>query len=666
MHDDRVTIPLEPPATRRLANDFTGVDDLIEAQKDLLWDFNEDGLPTWKKRQDESTQLTEALRRVWEERGDYSKLKIENVRRKIDENKDNPPDNPKLVDQNESDTKSSWINPEELWEMRMKMAQQLGNMAGELNTGLDLLNIVLGPLAPDAIDKDNLPIPVGGLFPTILSSEHIPSAPEPTILIDAGVSLMRKQKATQDAAKLLKRTAKELGLEAHRSQEQWNALLRLRDASWNLRPRGAKPGSDLSLIGKGSERAAREIGIAFSTTEAAEALRASSFASFQHTSPECSKTSTLSLKFPPRPRRRLCITLTFLNDHTERFSPSLSADHENPMLSFEKDLNLARAEVFEEEIFGELSRESQLTDTYRVTLSDSSVIVNNVGGCKEIRFDMLERDAASSFCDETSSYAQLLSSLTRLWMISIYRFRRNCATGPSTRAQRSQPKILKPVLDSMTFCCCSAYLRRLLSQAFTALKSTQLDVEMEFDSALESSEEILKNLIGLGPKSSATMEIGCVGTLRIGGRRSISLAVAYPACISLWLDDRSMVIGPERLTGQLEYEVIQAVSLKLKEFIGVKGINSRQVSEGVVFEKDSVELFLIPSFRLETGLKIIVEMTTKIQPRELEKLKLIKSYDGRFGLEEWSEVFKKFFLDNCSDREEKKNGNSGGDRMNVE
>jgi hypothetical protein len=90
---------------------------------------------------------------------------------------------------------------------------------------------------------------------------------------------------------------------------------------------------------------------------AAEALRASSFASLEPLNLDDHESTQISLKLPPRPRRRLTITLALPNQPIERFSPWERHNVEEiDILSFGKDLELARAEVLEEEIFGEVSK----------------------------------------------------------------------------------------------------------------------------------------------------------------------------------------------------------------------------------------------------------------------------------------------------------------------
>lgn len=140
---------------------------------------------------------------------------------------------------------------------------------GELAAGLDLLNIVLGPLAPETVDTKNLPMPSGGLAPAIHSADHIPPQPESTTLVDAAVSLMRKQKTTNSVSEMMSQASAELGKEVARSRERWNALLELRKDGWTMRPKGVGAGVDVSLMGKGAERAAKDVGVAFANPEGA-------------------------------------------------------------------------------------------------------------------------------------------------------------------------------------------------------------------------------------------------------------------------------------------------------------------------------------------------------------------------------------------------------------
>ncbi|KAG0149049.1 hypothetical protein CROQUDRAFT_131568 [Cronartium quercuum f. sp. fusiforme G11] len=266
-----LSVTLEAPSARRLANDIPLDKEPLESQKDLLWDLGVDGTRVWKQPEAESTQITADLCRVWQERGDFSQLTIESIKTaptkstEIDKQAVTPLD----VSENEKIKGSDSITSQKLWEMKLQMAQHLGVIQGELTAGLDLLNIILGPLAPETVDTTNLPMPSGGLAPAIHSADHVPSQPESTTLIDAAVSLMRKQKTTKDVSNMMKKASAELGKEVNRSREQWNALLELREAGWNMRPKGVKMGVDVSLMGKGSERAAKEVGIAYANPEGA-------------------------------------------------------------------------------------------------------------------------------------------------------------------------------------------------------------------------------------------------------------------------------------------------------------------------------------------------------------------------------------------------------------
>lgn len=89
---------------------------------------------------------------------------------------------------------------------------------------------------------------------------------------------------------------------------------------------------------------------------AAEALRASSFASLEPTSLEPSGSQVPTINFPPRPRRRLVISLVSPEGESETFSPWSNYEFQSSTSPiFAQDLEMARAEVLEEEIFGEVN-----------------------------------------------------------------------------------------------------------------------------------------------------------------------------------------------------------------------------------------------------------------------------------------------------------------------
>ncbi|MBW0499923.1 hypothetical protein O181_039638 [Austropuccinia psidii MF-1] len=646
-----LSISVEPPATRRLFNEFPADRNTLEALKDVLWDFNDDGTQVWKEREDDAAELSKNLRRVWEERGDFSQLTIENIEKQAKQKIDGLESRSDTEAEGSALQPSPTINPansltvDELWEMRMKMAHQLGIIGGELSTGLDLLNILLGPLAPEAVDTDNLPLPPGGIAPILHSSDYLPPQPHPITLIDSGVCLMRKQQATQNAANVLKRAATELSEEAKRSQQQWDTLLNLREAGWNMRPKGVKPGTDVSLMSKGAERAAREIGIAFATTEAAEALRASSFASLECLNAEKGQTSMrFSLKFPPRPRRRLVISLELSDTQIEYFSPWCQSPMYENGPSFDADLELAQAEVLEEEIFGEISKEARLLTAYPTTTSDSAVVVKGFGPKAEIRFDMLERAGGSKPSRGSSPNAKLVSSIIRLLMVAVYRFRRRSAIGVTTTTMHySQPPILVPTLDLIVFYMCTSNLRKLLFRARSDLKSTKLPIDVEFNPISESVSEIITFLGAADEAHSPAMGIGGMATLRINGRRSVTLTISCPAVISLWLKDKPLTIAPERLYEVLIDEIDQCIIRLLFEALEGPDIDVRKLPSGLVCKSNQFHLILAPKFRFGDGVIITIEnLCTTLD--HVSKPMLVENFTGQTGIQRWAEELKAFMV----------------------
>ncbi|PLW33154.1 hypothetical protein PCANC_11101 [Puccinia coronata f. sp. avenae] len=663
-----MSIAIAPPAPRLLANDLPSERDPIEAQKDSLWDFGDGGEQIWKEPQDEASKFTSDLKRLWVERGDFSQLTIE----KIEKQKNKPLPTSELATDSKEDAAgdkdlktSETITVNELWEMRMQMANQLLVMSGELSTGLDLLNTLLAPLAPEAVDTSSLPLPPGGIAPMTHSSDHLSAQPEPITLINASVSLMRKRKAAQNASCLLKRTAGELAREAKRSQNEWDTLLKLREQGWNMRPKGAKPGADMSLMGKGAERAAKEIGIAYATTEAAEALRASSFASLEPLDPENDESSQISLKLPVRPRRRLAITLRLPNQPVERFSPwerCSNLKETDSRLPFAEDLELARAEVLDEEIFGEISRDAQSSPTYRTSTSDRSVIVKGFWEDAEICFEMLESDEEVQTSTGPSHKCRLVSALMRLLMISIYRSRRSCAVGIiSATTQPSAPKILEPVLDLIVFFIYTHNVHTLFQQAVSDLKPADLQVEGELDPVLESAAELVRLVCGKRNSTSHKLDVGGAAVLRIMGRRSITFTMTCPVVISYWLKDEPMRIGPDQMYSVFVNAINQAILGLLIDLFAHPDILLSRTPTGLLCRSDRRKLFLTPKFRFGTGLTIKTERLHELRnhhmsnssstcereeemeqgnPSEKENWRsspALPQYDGQVALKDWVE-----------------------------
>ncbi|KAH9819627.1 subunit 17 of mediator complex-domain-containing protein [Melampsora americana] len=640
MGGTKLSVTLEAPSARRLANDIPLDKDYFESQKDVLWDLTDDGTRIWKQPDDETTQMTDSLCRVWQERGDFSQLTLDSIHTAPTtptELEVSPDTSDEPITKDEPQGKDS-ISSEDLWEMKLKMAQHLGAIGVELAAGLDLLNLVLGPLAPDTVDTNSLPMPNGGLAPAIHSSDHLPPQAESTTLIDAAVSLMRKQKTTKNVSDVLRQASEELGKEVGRSQDQWNALLELREAGWDMRPKGVKAGVDVSLIGKGAERAAKEVGIVFANPEAAEVLRASSIASLEPASLSSLNSQLPKMKFPTRPRRRLVISLITPEGQPEFFSPWSNYSFQtatSPL--FSQDLEMARAEMLEEEIFSEIFKEAQLVDTYSIITSDSSVHVEDLGIRVQIRFEMVEKVASTGLSNEDSPLALLISSIMRLMMTSMYRSRRLLATGSViSKPKEARPKMLKPVLDLIVFYTCTLNVRRLFIQAAQALTPTRLKVDLECEPVLESVAQIIHLLSDTGfgeDTQNKTFALGGMWTLRICEQHSVFFTVACPAIVSLWLPHQSIKISLAQISGVLQREVEECILLVLLDSVQEKGFVATRCAPGFSGVRDDLEIFVTVSFSLRNGVRARVE---KLQPTTTTPTpRLLSKYEGKGSIMDW-------------------------------
>lgn len=346
------------------------------------------------------------------------------------------------------------------------------------------------------------------------------------------------------------------------------------------------------------------------------------------------------MKFPTRPRRRLVISLITPEGQPEYFSPW--SNYSFPSATspvFSQDLEMARAEMLEEEIFSEVSKEAQLVDSYSIMTSDSSVHVEDLGLRVQIRFEMVEKVASTELSDEDSPLALLISSIMRLMMTSMYRSRRLHATGSLIfKPKVARPKMLKPILDIIVFYTCALSVRRLFIQAANALAPTRLEIDLECEPVLESIAQIIGLLsdTGFGEEiQNKTFALGGSWTLRICEQHSVFFTVACPAVVSLWLPHQSIKIGLPQLSSVLQREVEECILSVLLDSVEAKGFVATRCVPGFSCVRDELEIFVTVSFSLKNGVRA---RTEKLQSTSTTPIPiLISKYAGKGSILEWLE-----------------------------
>lgn len=291
-----------------------------------------------------------------------------------------------------------------------------------------------------------------------------------------------------------------------------------------------------------------------------------------------------------------------------------------------------------------------MASTYRTSTSDRAVIVKGFGQNAEIRFEMLESHDDTQ-AREISSKGKLISAVIRLLMVSVYRSRRRSATGLISALTLSpQPKILEPVIDLIVFFLHSDNLHRLLSQAISDLKPTNLDIELDFDPILESPSDIINMIYGDHDLNVGKLEVGGLAALRAMNRRLITFTISCPAVISLWLETEPLRIGPDQLCSVLTNEINQRIISLLTEMTESTKIATTRVPTGLVCQS-AHKIFIQPKFKLGMGLTVQVQRLTRHHVEQPKDSQLssqetpITDYLGQVGLKEWWENITRYLVE---------------------
>lgn len=241
-------------------------------------------------RDDPEKSISERLKRIWAERGDFSALTSESILAPAgdaDEEEAETDTRPsaqemrelqgKLMDQLTYVFKSSAV----LVEAQLTSCCRLARV--ELTTALDLLSILAPPTDPPSVDFDSLPLPPQTLVSIPVVPRPSPATDDPTNTLPLATSLSSLRSSAEaffsaadplfpsaeDPAEL---SAPKPTRRAKASSDSWPKLLHLRSTTaQTLLPLGALRGA--SLTGKGETRAARQVGIFYGCEEAKEGFR---------------------------------------------------------------------------------------------------------------------------------------------------------------------------------------------------------------------------------------------------------------------------------------------------------------------------------------------------------------------------------------------------------
>ncbi|GEM09215.1 mediator complex, subunit Med17 [Rhodotorula toruloides] len=490
------TLSLEP--LRLFAGD--GKDSDLFARPARLHDVVLDDGREVFTRDDPKKSISERLMRVWQERGDYSKLTEDSIR------------NPVQKDKEEQADEDDRPSVENMHKLQKTMLQNLTIARGELSTALDLLSVLSAPTDPPDVDVNTIPLPQQTLT-------LVPTAPPPHPSTDpstnplAALPLASSLGALKSSANAFFRASEELipldeaeleaaGLSSAsstkaarprtRDPDPWPTILRLHASSpRSLIPLGAMKGASLS--GKGETRTAKEVGVFFGCQEAKEEYRRAAVARVGE---------LLQDEAAERTGRKMVFELDSKGEKESRAA-------------------------FAEELFAQLATEAQAEKSAtraRFELGSGkkgdSVVLEGAGW--NLRISMAVSPGTAETACSSSSRLASLASLVRLLFLQDYTSRR--ASTPRKTPSTSSRRILATLCAYLNYSQRAERLSGILEDVSASGREQGVQASVGYDGAKEaqgSATDVVKVLRG-------ETELGVLVTLRIGTAHVIHIAHSYP------------------------------------------------------------------------------------------------------------------------------------------
>ncbi|KAM0792693.1 hypothetical protein ACM66B_002473 [Microbotryomycetes sp. NB124-2] len=256
-------------------------DNDLFARQARLVDVTDDGLQVFSRESPDKDVATR-LMRIWQERGDFSKVTRESIlAQRGTQTDDEDTDKDKQHDDKMSVAQVKALSND--------LMEQLALARTELATALDLLSVIAPLTDPPTVDVDSLPLAPETLtvVPTVPPPPETTTSGDPNVNPNAKLSLAISLASIKSSAASFFAAADALlppsspppppPASSDASSTIWPTLLHLRAASpYTLVPLGAAPGASLS--GKGEARLAKQVGVFYGFQEANEQYRRGSVA----------------------------------------------------------------------------------------------------------------------------------------------------------------------------------------------------------------------------------------------------------------------------------------------------------------------------------------------------------------------------------------------------
>ncbi|KAK4046851.1 hypothetical protein OIV83_005747 [Microbotryomycetes sp. JL201] len=262
-------------------------DDDLFARHARLVDVTDDGLQVFS-RDAPNKDVAARLMRIWQERGDFSKVTRKSIEAQQATNDDEQVDGDQddhRRDKRQNDT----LSVNQIKQLSTDVMEQLALARTELATALDLLSVIAPLTDPPTVDTDSLPLEPETLtiVPTVPPPNEATTSSDPNVNPNAKLTLAMSLASIKSSAAsffaaadaLLPCTPPDVAepTASTLSSSVWPTLLHLRTATpYTLVPLGTGPGASLS--GKGEARLAKQVGVFYGFQEASELYRKASVA----------------------------------------------------------------------------------------------------------------------------------------------------------------------------------------------------------------------------------------------------------------------------------------------------------------------------------------------------------------------------------------------------
>ncbi|KAK9897328.1 hypothetical protein P389DRAFT_194953 [Cystobasidium minutum MCA 4210] len=537
--------------------------------------------------------LAARLQRLWQERGDFSKLSIDKLKSEDEQEALNEDDDVKKKKEDadqpghgegddgqdgeeskaEKAEEEQSMTQEQLWELKLGILQGLDLARSDITSALDLLQLLLNPLnalAPP-VPEEALALPSGSMSS---SSLHTPLPPpaDAIHLRNTALSLATKTKAIDTASDLLRSASKRLDRTTNKSQSEWTDLLRLkRSGQWKIEARPAQvppqagPSSAPFLPNIPIDKMAKDLCIFCGIEEAAYRWRQAGLVRLDNAANADKGKGKDKLNVPERleGRRRMCVKVTIegVIPKALEYRPTLEDPHEDDMHTA---LVQVQQELFEEEIFAELIREAR-DQPAGITATRNSIEIRhpNYFTLTVVMedLDVIRETASESSKSSSSPLPQLLLLLARLQMIQIYKRRRRRTSRiikdtPSSR--ESGVNITSTLRQLLLYYRHASSMKELLSKCTDALRSSALfdeAISLDFAACLSSPDSLLEAL------TSTAMVLEGTASLMMGSQ-SLNLSFSGASSVNIHLPTRNLPIRNVQDFSIILKRILKAAILK--------------------------------------------------------------------------------------------------------